>query len=447
MARFNKSRGEDEQVKGVPGVTEVKVVTYTCPDPTDPNDRAADDLSNGQVNPGKKRLIAYVGPPTNKVVERVHAECHRKLAGSGMMPYWIKAMPQQTSVASYEKMEQIECQKFADKSIREIKEENPNVAVIAAQNAFNGGNAPTEADHASHERVYKATGYWPGSMGPVQLYISEIEDADVEDPSQEQTFMDATQPGPTFKPWAEPVSSATVLQLKALLYQTPFQTVEGQTVRRKITNITVDQMELVYMGRGEEYGDQLGQIESIKATVIMGEERQEFPSVELVLFTSFVGFTKKSIENSSFNRVNRSIKLESARSGPGVEGAGHSSSHGTEFFIANDDMLMVFEARDENVRNAWVDKLELAIQVGTRGIAYNAGHHYGSQWPLGLTLMSGARRIVFRRTRKTAAARLPPSATIVSGWSSKTRARWVTSSSTRATASRSVAVPRTNSIR
>ena len=46
------------------------------------------------ITPGKKRLAAFVGPPGKGVTQKVFAECHRRLKESGMVPYWVKEMPQ-----------------------------------------------------------------------------------------------------------------------------------------------------------------------------------------------------------------------------------------------------------------------------------------------------------------------------------------------------------------
>ena len=210
---YNKSRGEDEQVKGVPGVTDVKVVTLTHED-------------DGVVNLGKKRLCAFVGPPTNKVVERVYTECHRKLAGSGMMPYWVIAMPQQTSEATYDKneLDLLVANGWKEgQAKREVFEKFAATPSMQVQAAIKSYGPITEINHPSHEQVYKATGYWPGSMGPVQLYITDIDGA-------EQTFMSSTGGAPIFHPWAEPNCSATVLQLKELLFRTAFNSMSGESM-------------------------------------------------------------------------------------------------------------------------------------------------------------------------------------------------------------------------
>lgn len=120
-----------EVVKGVPGVTHVRVVTIT--------EKATGCDVAGQVTAGKKRLAAFVGPPGKDVTEKVFAECHRRLKESGMVPFWVKEMPAHASDVNYDmELEKLLAQEqwTEAKGSRSKFIEDKNLAITAAETAY-----------------------------------------------------------------------------------------------------------------------------------------------------------------------------------------------------------------------------------------------------------------------------------------------------------------------
>lgn len=138
---YNKAKQEEETVKGVPGVTQVRVVTITRD--------ATTCAVAGEINEGKKRLAAFVGPAGRGVTERVFAECHRRLKSSGMCPYWIKEMPNTSTEISFD----MEVEKLVEPGWTSKQKEQEHVAIKAAEKAF---GALTPADHPQRKVVYDA---------------------------------------------------------------------------------------------------------------------------------------------------------------------------------------------------------------------------------------------------------------------------------------------------
>jgi hypothetical protein len=335
--------------QGVPGVTDVKVVTITYKDCVHLN--LVDASGKPVVNPGKKRLAAFVGPPTNRVVERVYAECHRKLAGSGMMPFWILPMPQQTNETTYEHVEPklLQDNGWEDGKPKRDYYENatPDLRVQAAQSAY---GAVTMRHHPSNYDVYGATGYWPGSMGPVQLYITNIE-------GEEQTFLNAGTQSRVFHPSVEPKSAETILDLKRMLHAEQFVSTSGQSVRQRICNIKPEEMSVIFMGTNEgEYSD------PISCCITKCASKPDVPTgVKLVLYKTKIGYALPSRESEYFERVHDSILLAGARCGVGAEGQELAAGYQYPFYVADDAKCMVFEAASEEERETWTKDIDHAI--------------------------------------------------------------------------------------
>ena len=362
---FNKSTQELEPVKGVPGVTWVKVVTVAGPEDKDRDgqpDSSGRDLSCDvarEVTMGKKRLAAFVGPPGKKVTEAVFAECHRKLKGSGMVPYWIKAMPQHASDASYD----VELEKVLAHHGWTVQHGNKQKFVDDNQLAIKACEAAygklTDKDHPTRQQIYKSTGYWPGSQGPIRLLLTEI-DGDL------QTFLGPD--GKNFHPQEEPSESTTIADLKKLLCTSVFYSPQGKAVRGKICDLHPDEMDIVYMGKGDgDYGELIDKVTLDDSSVtVIGKHTERVDDVQLTLFAGFVGFTKPSREAQHILRVQQAVKLADTRVGPSrqdtredfdLQGAGGDHP----FWVSDDKTMFVFAAKDEDEQTAWVEKIQDAI--------------------------------------------------------------------------------------
>lgn len=138
---YNKAKQEDETVKGVPGVTQVRVVTVT--------QEATMCSVADEITPGKKRLAAFVGPPGKNLTEKVFAECHRRLKESGMVPYWVKQMPNTASEVNFD----MEMSKLGGDDLTLKEKEEGHLAIQAAEAAY-GKLGP--ADHPKRKAVYDA---------------------------------------------------------------------------------------------------------------------------------------------------------------------------------------------------------------------------------------------------------------------------------------------------
>eukprot|EP01046_Picozoa_sp_COSAG06_P032560 COSAG06_NODE_3265_length_5594_cov_4.359054_3_plen_207_part_00 len=138
---YNKAKQEEETIKGVPGVTMVKVVTISSA--YDPLGSVAKDIT-----PGKKRLAAFVGPPGKGVTQKVFAECHRRLKESGMVPYWVKEMPQSADLVTFEA-----CLLKLNGGVVPTRSEmeEKHLGIEAAEQAF---GKLTYADHPKRKNVY-----------------------------------------------------------------------------------------------------------------------------------------------------------------------------------------------------------------------------------------------------------------------------------------------------
>eukprot|EP01044_Picomonas_judraskeda_P004679 COSAG03_NODE_417_length_8084_cov_21.636694_4_plen_785_part_00 len=370
-SRYNKAKQEDETVKGVPGVTQVRVVTVT-------RDATMCSVA-GEITEGKKRLAAFVGPPGKHVTEKVFAECHRRLKESGMVPYWIKEMPMHASEVNFD----MEMSKLGADTMTVKEKEEGHYAIQAAEAAY---GKLALSDHPKRKTVYDAcatltpstlwptyfaslncadtqalyvhsTGYWPGSMGPVQIYVTDAN-------GENQSFM--ANDFRVFHPSAEPGEGSTVAEVKAMLCAAPFVSPTGLKIRDRICTNRPDDVELVYLGKGEsDYGNLVECQHDMTATVTeAGADPVEVEHVTFSLFEMFVGFARPSTEKADVQRIHTALKLADCRVGPSRDDSPDElDGLGGEFpfWVTDDSKKIIFAAEDERTQFSWIDKIDKAI--------------------------------------------------------------------------------------
>lgn len=202
------------------------------------------------------------------------------------------------------------------------------------------------------------TGYWPGSQGPVQIYITESN-------GEVQSFMGSDFK--VFQPWAEPGEGSTVAELKKLLCMSKFNSPQGTQVRGHICTRRPDEVELVYLGQGESnYGNLIECQKDMTAWVddpTVGPDPKKEEHVTFSLFESFVGYGLPSRENKEIQRIQQALKLADCRVGPSKEDSLEDLDGFGDFpfWITDDKKKLVFGAEDAHTQRDWVEKIDTAI--------------------------------------------------------------------------------------
>jgi len=278
-----KGLAEDVVIKGVQGVKDVKCITVTYADKdiwaekyghlgmANPFEQA---MNEGWTEDTKKRLIVFVGPPSKDVVERVYAQCHRHLQGSGMCPYYVMKMPQRCDEQSYnmaldkllvkDGWKEGESKRPYLEGTQKWQKDNPgirkNLCLSASMTAYSsGGEVPciTVENRPTRDMVYAATGYYPGKSGPVPLLITEVD-------GQMQSFAESRQGMQFFNAWVEPKETSTVWALKEMLCTHSLRFSEssrrlppsfrGAMLRQRVCDMDPSEMELVLTGPAVHHG-------------------------------------------------------------------------------------------------------------------------------------------------------------------------------------------------
>ena len=213
-------------------------------------------------------------------------------------------------------------------------------------------------DHPRRKKVYDQTGYWPGSQGPVQIFITSIS-------GENQAFMGADNK--VFHPWAEPGEGSTIAEVKRTLCTQAF-TEKGAQVRGRVCTLRPDDVDLVYHGKGDNlFGRMVEMLPKTTVTVTSPTaEPQQFDDVNFALFESMATFTRPSRENDAISRVNEALKLADCRVGP-TKGETKEDMEGDSlggefpFWVTDDKKKLIFSASDEAEQMAMIAAIEKTI--------------------------------------------------------------------------------------
>lgn len=195
-------------------------------------------------------------------------------------------------------------------------------------------------------------------MGPVQIYITD-------ESGDNQSYMG--KDFRVFHPSAEPGEGSSVAEVKAMLCAVPFVSPTGMAIRDRICTYRPEDVDLVYLGKGEsDYGGLIECAENMNVTVMKSgvPEPDEVKNVTFSLFESFVGFARPSTENADVHRIHTALKLADCRVGPSRDdSADELDGFGGEFpfWITNEETRMIFAAEDEHSQFDWIDKIDKAI--------------------------------------------------------------------------------------